>query len=125
LLDLRLLLQPLGGVPGLPAPARDLISIIKVPLENPTAASVVATPVLFPAESGGGNPGESLPYPYRTSATTGCHDITAYPEKGLAAGACMHPDGHQRPLPKVLDVVRDDENFAFWHSATFNDEGTK
>jgi hypothetical protein len=107
-------------------PPHDLISIIKVPLENPTAASVVATPNLFPD---GGNPGESLPYPYRTSATTGCHDITAYPEKGLAAGACMG-DGILMDIsdpehPTVLDVVRDDANFAFWHSATFNNEGTK
>ncbi|GAA4593584.1 hypothetical protein GCM10023194_58200 [Planotetraspora phitsanulokensis] len=107
-------------------PPHDLISIVKVPLDNPTAASVVATPNLFPD---GGNPGESLPYPYRTSATTGCHDITAYPAKGLAAGACMG-DGILMDIkdpehPKVLDVVRDDENFAFWHSATFNNEGTK
>ncbi|GII55484.1 hypothetical protein Pth03_38730 [Planotetraspora thailandica] len=107
-------------------PPHDLISIVKVPLKNPTAASVVATPNLFPD---GGNPGESLPYPYRTSATTGCHDITAYPEKGLAAGACMGDgillDIKDPEHPKVLDVVRDDENFAFWHSATFNNEGTK
>ncbi|MFC7644932.1 LVIVD repeat-containing protein [Streptosporangium lutulentum] len=27
--------------------------------------------------------------------------------------------------PKVTATVRDDENFAFWHSATFNNEGTK
>ncbi|MEU7691928.1 LVIVD repeat-containing protein [Microbispora hainanensis] len=107
-------------------PPHDLISIIKVPLNNPTAASVVATPVLFPD---GGNPGDGQPYPNGTSATTGCHDITAYPEKGLAAGACMGDgillDIRDPERPKVLDVVRDDENFAFWHSATFNNEGTK
>ncbi|MGI5160898.1 LVIVD repeat-containing protein [Microbispora sp. CA-102843] len=107
-------------------PPHDLISIIKVPLKNPTAASVVAAPVLFPD---GGNPGDGQPYPYGTSATTGCHDITAYPEKGLAAGACMGDgilmDIRDPEHPKVLDVVRDDENFAFWHSATFNNEGTK
>jgi hypothetical protein len=107
-------------------PPHDLISIIKVPLDNPTAASVVATPNLFP---NGGNPGENLPYPYRTSATTGCHDITAYPEKGIAAGACMGEgillDIRDPEHPKVLDTVRDDENFSFWHSATFNNDGTK
>ncbi|XVQ87525.1 LVIVD repeat-containing protein [Microbispora siamensis] len=107
-------------------PPHDLISIIKVPLKNPTAASVVAAPVLFPD---GGNPGDGQSYPYGTSATTGCHDITAYPEKGLAAGACMGDgilmDIRDPEHPKVLDVVRDDENFAFWHSATFNNEGTK
>ncbi|WP_214107605.1 LVIVD repeat-containing protein [Acrocarpospora catenulata] len=107
-------------------PPHDLISIVKVPLDNPTAASVIATPVLFPD---GGNPGESLPYPYRTSATSGCHDITAYPEKGLAAGACMGDgilmDISNPEAPVVIDTVRDDENFAFWHSATFNNDGSK
>ncbi|WP_169982824.1 LVIVD repeat-containing protein [Microbispora sp. H10836] len=104
----------------------DLISIVKIPLDNPTAASVVKTPVLFPD---GGNPGDGMSYPNGTSATTGCHDITAYPSKGLAAGACMGDgilmDINDPENPKVIDVVRDDEYFAFWHSATFNNDGTK
>ncbi|MBA9006863.1 LVIVD repeat-containing protein [Thermomonospora cellulosilytica] len=100
----------------------DQISIIKVPLKAPTEAKVVAEPVLFPD---GGNPGGGdTSYP-----TTGCHDITVYPEKDLAAGACMG-DGVlmniSNPVaPKVLHVVRDIENFAFWHSATFNNSATK
>ncbi|SEM79813.1 LVIVD repeat-containing protein [Nonomuraea pusilla] len=107
----------------------DLISIVKVPLNNPTAASVIATPVLFPAEDGGGYGGVKLPYPYGKSETTGCHDITAYPEKDIAAGACMGDgillDISDREHPKVTATVRDLENFAFWHSATFNNDGTK
>ncbi|MER6505208.1 hypothetical protein ABT158_00270 [Nonomuraea sp. NPDC001636] len=107
-------------------PPHDLISIIKVPLDNPAAAAVVATPNLFPD---GGNPGLPLPYPNGKSATTGCHDITAYPEKGIAAGACMGEgillDISDPEQPKVTAKVRDDVNFAFWHSATFNNEGTK
>jgi hypothetical protein len=107
-------------------PPHDKISIIKVPLRNPTAASIVATPVLFPD---GGNPGEDLPFPERTSATSGCHDITVFPDKNLAAGACMGDgvlwDISDRLNPQVLDIVRDDTNFAFWHSATFNRAGTK
>jgi hypothetical protein len=99
----------------------DLISIIKVPLNNPTAAAVAATPVLFPD---GGNPGDGLPYPEGTRATSGCHDITVFPAKNLAAGACMGDgvlwDITDRLNPKVLDIVRDDQNFAFWHSATFS-----
>ncbi|MEU7897057.1 hypothetical protein AB0B45_29860 [Nonomuraea sp. NPDC049152] len=104
----------------------DLISIIKVPLDNPTAAAIVNTPVLFPD---GGNPGLPLPYPDGKSATTGCHDITAYPEKDVAAGACMGEgvlmDISDREHPRVTQTVRDDVNFAFWHSATFNNAGTK
>ncbi|MFF5209338.1 LVIVD repeat-containing protein [Streptosporangium sp. NPDC000396] len=108
-------------------PPHDKISIIKVPLGDPAAAAVVNTPVLFPD---GGNPGEpNQDYPYRTSATTGCHDITAYPEKDIAAGACMGEgvlmDISDPVNPKVTATARDDENFAFWHSATFNNDGTK
>ncbi|HEU5110990.1 MAG TPA: hypothetical protein VFT95_20815, partial [Micromonosporaceae bacterium] len=49
-------------------PPHDKISIIKVPLSTPSAAAIVATPVLFPD---GGNPAGNA-----TRETTGCHDIT-------------------------------------------------
>jgi LVIVD repeat len=107
-------------------PPHDKISIIKVPLRNPASASVVATPVLFPD---GGNPGDGLPFPNGTSATTGCHDLTVYPEKNLMAGACMGDgvlfDISNREAPRTISRVEDDQNFAFWHSATFNNDGTK
>ncbi|MET7836515.1 LVIVD repeat-containing protein [Micromonospora sediminicola] len=103
-------------------PPHDSISIVKVPVKSPTSASVVATPNLFPD---GGYPG----IPGQTSATTGCHDITAYPSKDLAAGACMGDgvllDIKNREAPRVIERVTDAENFAFWHSATFNNAGTK
>ena len=57
-----------------------------------------------------------------------CHDITVYPARGLAGGAC---EGHGLLLdisdpvnPRRLDAVAD-SNFAYWHSATFNNDGTK
>jgi hypothetical protein len=57
-----------------------------------------------------------------------CHDITVYPSLGLAGGAC---EGHgflldiKDPVnPVRLDAVAD-SNFAYWHSATFNNDGTK
>jgi len=57
-----------------------------------------------------------------------CHDITVYPSLGLAGGAC---EGHgflldiKDPVnPVRLDAVSD-SNFAYWHSATFNNDGTK
>ncbi|MGW5672187.1 LVIVD repeat-containing protein [Micromonospora sp. NPDC003776] len=102
-------------------PPHDSISIVKVPLETPTDAAVVATPNLFPDGGYAGRPGGS--------ATTGCHDITAYPQKDLAAGACMGDgilmDISNREAPRVINQVRDTTNFAFWHSATFNNTGTK
>ncbi|MER7459575.1 hypothetical protein [Micromonospora sp. NPDC126480] len=96
-------------------PPHDSISIVKVPVKSPTDAAVVATPNLFP--DGG----------YRN--TSGCHDITVFPEKDLAAGACMGDgillDISDREAPRVVHEVRDTVNFAFWHSATFNNAGTK
>ncbi|MFC0107265.1 LVIVD repeat-containing protein [Kibdelosporangium aridum] len=109
------------------SPPHDLISIIKVPAKNPAAAAIVAKPVLFPD---GGNPGVGGTFPDKiVSATSGCHDITVYPSKDLAAGACMGDgilfDIKNREKPRVINQVRDNEHFAFWHSATFNNEGTK
>ena len=102
-------------------PPHDLISVVKIPMKDPAAAELAATPVLFPD---GGNDGTGY-----SRATSGCHDITAYPEKDVAAGACMGDgillDISDRDAPKVTEQVRDEENFAFWHSATFNNAGTK
>ncbi|WP_239137274.1 LVIVD repeat-containing protein [Sphaerisporangium rufum] len=102
-------------------PPHDKISIVKVPLGAPTSAAVVSTPVLFPDGGNETQPGLLLP-------TSGCHDITAYVEKGIAAGACMGDgvlfDIRDPEQPKVTARVTD-PNFAFWHSATFNNEGTK
>jgi hypothetical protein len=110
---------PESGLPGC-KPPHDKITIVKVPLKNPKAAKVVATPVLFPD---GGNESAALLAP-----TSGCHDITVFPAKDLAAGACMGDgvlmDISDREAPKVTHTVTDD-NFAFWHSATFNNTGTK
>jgi hypothetical protein len=56
-----------------------------------------------------------------------CHDITVYPAMGLAGGAC---EGYGLLLditdpvnPRRLAAVAD-ENFAYWHSATFNNDAT-
>lgn len=57
-----------------------------------------------------------------------CHDITLYPEIGLAGGAC---EGYGLLLnitdpanPVRIDAVAD-SNFAYWHSATFSNDGSK
>ncbi|MFJ4828537.1 LVIVD repeat-containing protein [Streptomyces sp. NPDC088747] len=110
-------------------PPHDGISVIKVPRKSPEKAAVVGFPVLFPGEGtdGGGNPGS--PTNPGVSKTTGCHDITVLPSKDLAAGACMG-DGILFSIkdpanPKVIDRVQDNVNFAFWHSATFNQDADK
>ncbi|MGW4746402.1 LVIVD repeat-containing protein [Streptomyces sp. NPDC004290] len=110
-------------------PPHDGISVIKVPRKAPEKAAVVNFPVLFPGEGpdGGGNPGS--PTNPGVSKTTGCHDITVLPEKDLAAGACMGDgilfDIKDPEHPRVIDQVQDNVNFAFWHSATFNQKANK
>jgi hypothetical protein len=113
--------------------SRFMVEVIQVPLAAPQTAAVVnearlmADPVtgnqhgLWP----GGNHG---PDTQSTSATDACHDITAYPAVGLAAGAC-EGNGILIDISDPVNPVRIDEvidpNFAYWHSATFNNEGTK
>lgn len=59
---------------------------------------------------------------------TQCHDITVYPAIGLAGGACagygLLLDIHDAANPTRIAAVAD-SNFSFWHSATFNNDGTK
>jgi len=102
-------------------PPHDKISIIEVPLDDPASSAIVNEPVLFP--DGGNEDQEDLLRP-----TEGCHDITALPSEDVAAGACMG-DGIlmdiSDPVEPVVTEVIQDENFAFWHSATFtNDANT-
>lgn len=57
-----------------------------------------------------------------------CHDITLYPEIGLAGGACegygLLLDITDPENPVRIDAVAD-SNFAYWHSATFSNDGSK
>ncbi len=57
-----------------------------------------------------------------------CHDITVYPAMGLAGGACggygLLLDIRDAAHPRRIGAVAD-SNFSYWHSATFNNDGTK
>ncbi|MFC6081682.1 LVIVD repeat-containing protein [Sphaerisporangium aureirubrum] len=100
-------------------PPHDSIAIVEVPVNDPAKARIIAQPVLF--EDGADETGPG--------ATSGCHDITVYPEKDLAAGACLGNgilmDISDRTKPKVLQQVTDAENFSIWHSATFTNDASK
>ncbi len=81
-----------------------------------------ALPALLAARSGerpGGN---------RNAGPTQCHDITVYPAIGLAGGACggygLLLDIRNPAAPVRIGAVAD-SNFSFWHSATFNNDGSK
>ena len=109
------------------------IDVIQVPLAAPETAKIVNRPRIFAdPKSGaiaglwpGGRHGEGT---QKTSITNQCHDITVFPEMGLAAGACSGNgillDISDPVNPLRLDQVVD-KNFAYWHSATFNNTGTK
>ena len=108
------------------------IDVIEVPIANPGQARIVNQPRIFMNDLGniaglwmGGDHGEQT---QRTSTTNQCHDITVYSEIGLAAGACSGNgillDIKDPRNPKRLDFVSD-TGFAYWHSATFNNDGTK
>jgi hypothetical protein len=109
------------------------IEVIKVPVDHPEDAEVVSTPRIFAdAETdsiaglwAGGSHG---PGTQETARTDQCHDITVYPEIGRAAGACSG-NGILLDITDPANPVRIDEvidpNFAYWHSATFNDDASK
>jgi hypothetical protein len=109
------------------------IDVIKVPLASPEKAAIVNRPRIFAdpktgAIAGLEKGGERGPGAQPSRATNQCHDITVFPEIGLAAGACSGNgillDIHDPVHPVRLDDVAD-KNFAYWHSATFNNDGTK
>jgi hypothetical protein len=109
------------------------IDIIKVPLAHPELAKIVSSPRIFSdtqtgAANGlwkGGNHGEGT---QTTSTTDKCHDITVYSAIGLAAGACSG-NGILLNISDPVNPIRidavSDPNYAFWHSANFNNDGTK
>ncbi|REJ86054.1 MAG: DUF305 domain-containing protein [Acidobacteria bacterium] len=109
------------------------IDVIEVEVAAPDRARVVNRPRIFSdPETGfiaglwrGGAHGTGT---QRTSETNQCHDITVFPDRGLAAGACSGNgillDVSDPVNPVRLDQVLD-PGFAYWHSATFNNDGTK
>jgi hypothetical protein len=108
------------------------IEVIQVPVNAPQTAKVVNGPRIFADSAGnpmglwkGGAHGEGT---QTTAMTDHCHDITVYPEQGIAAGACAGNgillDITDPANPKRLYEVSD-PNFAYWHSATFNNDATK
>ena len=123
-----------GGEPNTnPNTSLFSIDVIEVPLAAPQNAKVVNRPRIF-MDTATGNiaglfpGGDHGPGTQKTAVTNQCHDITVYPAIGLAAGACSGNgillDIKDPKNPVRLDQVLD-KNFAYWHSATFNNDGTK
>lgn len=108
------------------------IDVIKVNLDRPQDAAIVSRPRIFADANGrvaglwrGGRAGIAS---QNTAQTNQCHDITVYPEIGLAAGACsgngilLDISNPENPV-RLSDIF--DPDMAYWHSATFNNAGDK
>ncbi|MXO48254.1 DUF305 domain-containing protein [Erythrobacter vulgaris] len=107
------------------------IDVVEIPVANPAAARIVDSPRVFARDGQiaglwrGGDHGDGT---QDTSVTNQCHDITVFPAKNLAAGACsgngiiLDISDPMKPV-RIDDVT--DKGFAYWHSATFNNDGTK
>ena len=109
------------------------IDVIRIPLASPADARVVSRPAVFRDPDSGAlaglwRGGDHGPGTQRTAESNRCHDITAFPAIGLAAGACSG-NGILLDISDPVHPVRIDEvvdpGFAYWHSATFNHDGTK
>lgn len=92
-----------------------------------TGADSAALRTVLPgliAKEFGETAGRTGPHP----GPTQCHDITVYPAIGLAGGACegygLLLDIRDPAHPTRLAAVAD-SNFSYWHSATFNNNGSK
>jgi hypothetical protein len=130
--------EELAGCSGLdpkedPNTALFSIDVIQVPLAAPEKARIVNRPRIFADAATGAIAGlwpggTHGPGTQTTRLTNQCHDITVFPEAGLAAGACSGNgillDISDPVHPVRLDSVAD-SNFAYWHSASFNNDATK
>ncbi len=123
----------IGDVAGDVRTALFRIDIIEIPVANPAAARIIASPAVFADSQSGSLAGLSkggklVEDGQETRVTDQCHDITVFPTRKLAAGACSGNgiifDIADPRRPKRIDVVSD-PGFAYWHSATFNNDGTK
>lgn len=122
-----------GRIPGDNRTALFRIDVIEIPLADPSKSRIIDSPAVFAdVKTGrlaglwqGGDHGEST---QDTNQTDHCHDITVFPKSKIAAGACSGNGiifDISNPLsPKRIDEVID-PGFAYWHSATFNNDGTK
>ena len=109
------------------------IDVIEIPVDDPSKARIIDSPTVFADKKTGqiaglwkgGDHGDDT---QETRPTDECHDITVFPSAKLAAGACSGNgiifDISNPRKPKRIDDVTDN-GFAYWHSATFNNDGTK
>jgi hypothetical protein len=134
--------EELAGCENEPATDKETskfsIDVIKVPVAHPQDAAIVSHPRVFMdartgalngLNNGGSHDNMFNPKaPEKPEDTDQCHDITAYPQIGLAAGACSGNGlllNIKDPVHPVRVDAVNDKNYSYWHSATFSNDGSK
>jgi len=111
-----------AGIPGDDRTALFRIDVIEIPLADPSKDEETGR---LAGLWQGGDHGDDT---QDSRQTNHCHDITVFPEAKIAAGACSGNgiifDISDPLKPTRIDEVVD-KGFAYWHSATFNNDGTK
>ena len=96
-----------AGGPGCNAADHGVFSVLTVPLDQPERAEVVATPSVRP--------------------TIGCHDVTVFLQRDVAAAACLTEsqiwDVSDPVNPRVIAHVPNPEGMNLSHSTVFSNDG--
>lgn len=109
------------------------IDVIEIPIDAPSQVRIIHSPGVFANPETGflaglWERGDHGPRTQTTNETNHCHDITVFPSLNIAAGACSG-NGIIFDITDPINPTRIDEvvdaGFAYWHSATFNNDGTK
>lgn len=109
------------------------IDVIEIPIERPQDARIIHSPGVFADPDTGflaglWERGDHGPRTQTTNETNHCHDITVFPSLNIAAGACSG-NGIIFDISDPINPTRIDEvvdpGFAYWHSATFSNDGRK
>ena len=122
---------PLGAAQGRKV-NHGVVQVVEVPLSEPTAAREIAElPIVYPGDADGTyKPVSEHGLTAPLDDFLGCHDLSAFPARGIVGAAC----GEQA---QVWDIDRktglpdtanprwsyDQPNVDFWHSATFSWDG--
>ena len=127
---------PTCGPPGVSKGRKvnhGVVQVINVPFDDPAdAVETTELPVVYPGDADG---------TYRPGSEhglgsgvlddfLGCHDLSAFPKKGIVGAACgeqaqVWEIDEETGLPDTANPrwVHDQPNVDFWHSATFSWDG--
>ena len=122
---------PLGELQGRQE-NHGVVQVVEVPFHNPAAAREVAElPIVYPGDADGVyKPVSEHGIKAPLDNFLGCHDLSAFPAKGIVGAACgeqaqVWEIDRRTGLPDTEDPrwVHDQSNVDFWHSATFSWDG--